>query len=88
MKKSLIATANAAAITTAIIYIFCAAAFIIAPELSMNIARSWFHGIDITSIGLKTITIDSLLIGIITATAGMWFVGYIFALFYNKFAKK
>ena len=55
MKHDPNVTANATAVTTAIIYVVCRVAFIVAPDLSMAISRSWFHGIDISLIAAKTI---------------------------------
>lgn len=88
MKKDPIATAHAAAATTAVIYVACALFFVIAPDLSMAVTKTWFHGIDISLIDARTATVGSFILGLVSATVGAWLVGYIFALFYNKFAKK
>lgn len=88
MKHNPIATANAAAATTAVIYVVCALFFVIAPDLSMAIAKTWFHGIDISLIDARVATAGSFILGLVSATVGAWFVGYVFALFYNNFAKK
>jgi hypothetical protein len=53
MKHHPTATANALAATTAIIYVVCRGAFVVAPDLTMTIAKSWFHGIDISLIAAK-----------------------------------
>ncbi len=88
MKHLPMATANAAAVTVAIIYIVCAGAFIVAPEFAMSIGKSWFHGIDLSAFSAPEITVSSFLLGIVTATAGAWLVGYVFATAYNTFLKK
>jgi hypothetical protein len=85
MKHDPLATANAAAATTAIVYIICRLAVGIAPKLTMNIAKSWFHGIDISKISAWNMSAESFVLGIITATFGAWFVGYVFAHLFNAF---
>lgn len=88
MKHHPKATANAAAVVTAIVYVVCRQAFVWLPELSMGIARSWFHGIDISQIAATTIPTDNFLLGLVTAAVAAWLVGYLFATAYNWFAKK
>lgn len=88
MKHHPIATANASAITTAIVFLVCRVGFAIAPDLSMQIARSWFHGIDISRISALNLSTESFVLGLVTATLGAWLVGYIFAVTYNYFTKK
>jgi len=88
MKKDSLTTANAVSATTAIVYVACALFFILAPGLSMAITKTWFHGIDISLINGRTNTIDSFILGLVSATISSWIVGYVFALFYTSFAKK
>lgn len=83
------ATANATAATTAFIAVVCALAIIIAPEFSIAIAQSWFHGIDLEKVRTAVNpSFGSILYGWITATIGGWVVGYMFATSYNWFAPK
>lgn len=88
MKHNPTVTANATAITTAIVYVVCRVGFLVAPELSMAIGRSWFHGIDISLIAAKNMPPGSFMLGLISATIGAWLVGYLFANLYNAFLKK
>jgi len=89
MKHLPTATANATAATVALLYIVCAVSVLLFPDISVTIARSWFHGIDISKITLSTQTNPgSLVLGFVTATGGGWILGYIFAILYNNFAKK
>lgn len=89
MKHDPMATANATAATTAFIAVACALAIILAPELSLGIAQSWFHGIDLEKVRTAVNpSFGSILYGWITATIGGWIVGYVFASSYNMFAKK
>ncbi len=83
------ATANAMAVTVAFIAVVCALAIILAPDLSLGIAQSWFHGMDLSKVRTTVSpSMGSLLYGWITATIGGWLVGYVFASAYNMFAKK
>lgn len=89
MKHDPMATANAAAVTVAFIAVVCAVAIILAPELSLGIAQSWFHGIDLEKVRTAVNpSFGSILYGWITATIGGWIVGYVFASAYNTFAGK
>lgn len=88
MKHQPIVTANAAAVTVAIVYITCATAVALFPEFTMNVIRSWFHGIDLSKISSWNFSIESLVLGFVTATAYGWFIGYVFAHAYNSFLKK
>lgn len=88
MKHNPITTANAAAVTTAIVYVVCRFLVGLFPEVSMNVARSWFHGIDISKISAWNLSTESFFLGIISATVFAWLVGYLFANLYNYFAKK
>ena len=89
MKHLPVPTANTTAATVAVVYIVCAVSVLLFPDIAMIVARSWFHGIDISTLTLSTQTnISSLVLGFITATGGSWLLGYLFASFYNMFAKK
>ncbi len=88
MKKNSMATANAFAATIIVVYVTCALFFVLAPDVSMAITKTWFHGIDISLINGRTNTINSFVLGLVSAAISSWLVGYIFALFYTSFAKK
>ncbi|MBI5620476.1 hypothetical protein HY949_01735 [Candidatus Gottesmanbacteria bacterium] len=89
MKHNPMATANAMAATVAFIAVVCALAIILAPDLSLGIAQSWFHGIDLSKVRTTiSPSLGSLLYGWITATIGGWVVGYVFANTYNWFLPK
>lgn len=87
MKHYPLATANASAVTTAVIYVVCTATVVFLPDLSMTIAQSWFHGIDLSKISSFNITVGSFILGIITATVGAWLIGFVFAKIYNQFVQ-
>lgn len=88
MKHHPITTANASAVTVAIIYITCALAVGLFPEFTMSVTRSWFHGIDLSKISSWNFSAGSLMLGLMTAVAYAWFIGYLFANIYNYFLNK
>lgn len=88
MKHHPITTANASAVTIAIVYITCALAVGLFPEFTMNVTRSWFHGIDLSRISTWNFSVGSLVLGFATAVGYAWFIGYVFANMYNYFLKK
>lgn len=89
MKHDPMATANAMAVTVAFIAVVCALAIMLAPEVSMSVAQSWFHGIDLSIVRTAVNpSLGTLLYGWVTATIGGWVVGYVFANAYNLFAGK
>lgn len=88
MKKSPMATANAAAITIAVIYIVCVLGVLLLPDLSLQLSKAWIHGIDVAKIWNPNVDTSLLPLGFITATVGGWIAGYVFAVSYNMFVKK
>ena len=85
-----IVIANAAAATVAVVFVVCRLAFLLAPELSLAISKTWFHGIDISKIAATSAAADpgSFILGLVTSIAAAWAVGYLFANLYNYFVKK
>lgn len=88
MKHEPNATANAVAVTVALIYVVCAVVVVLLPDLAMSVAQSWFHGLDLSKISAFNVTPGSFVLGLITSTAGAWLIGYVFANVYNYFVKK
>ena len=89
MKHDPMATANAMAATTAFIAVVCALAITFAPEFSLSVAQSWFHGIDLAKVRAAVApSAGSVIYGWITAAIGGWIAGYVFASAYNWFASK
>ncbi len=88
MKHEPNVTANATALTVGIIYLVCAGAVVLLPDLSLTIAQSWLHGLDLSKISVVNVTLGSFILGLITSVAGSWTVGYIFASAYSYFSKR
>lgn len=82
------ATANAAAATIGVIYLVCALSIFLVPNLAFTIARSWFHGVTLSEFSRTNFTLVSFVTGLVSSTLGGWLLGYIYAYFYNQFAKK
>ncbi len=82
------ATANATAVVVAVVYVVCRLAFLVAPDLSLAVAQSWFHGISLSTLETPEVTTNSFVLGLVTAVGGAWLVAYLFAGVYNYFIKK
>jgi len=87
MKHEPNATANAVAVSVAIIFVLCRIAVALFPDLAMAVAQSWFHGLEISKVSGWNLSLDAFIIGLITSTIGAWLVGYLFAIVYNYFVK-
>lgn len=88
MKHEPKATANALAVTVAILYVVCRIAVSLFPDLAMSVAQSWFHGLALSKISGWDLTLGSFVLGLLTSTGGAWLIGYVFANAYNYFNKK
>ncbi len=87
MKNKSFAVANSVAITTGVVYLTCAFSVILFPDFSINIAKTWFHGIDISRLAVFNITPASFVLGLVTSAVYAWFVGYVFTRTYALFSK-
>lgn len=87
MKHDVETTAKATAITVGVIYLACAFGVILLPSLTMFVAQSWFHGLDLSKISNFSVTPGSFILGLVTSTIGGWLIGYVFAKTYNYFLK-
>lgn len=82
------ATANAVAATTAAVFVTCRLLVGFVPNFMFTVAQSWLHGVELTKMSAWNVSTSAFLLGLISATLFAWAVGYVFALFYNKFAEK
>ncbi len=85
MKHEPVATANAAAVTTAILFTACRVLVSLFPDLMFAIAQSWFHGVALSRFDSSNLSLLSLLVGLVSSTITVWIVSYIFAQTYNYF---
>jgi len=88
MKHEPTATANAAAVTVTITYVLCRLLIAAFPQISMVVAQSWFHGLELGNVSTWNLSTSSFLLGLITSTASAWLFGYFFAKAYNYFSTK
>ena len=88
MKHESNATANAAAVTVAALYVICRIAIVLFPDLAMSVAQSWFHGLELSRVSSWNLSLGSFILGFGTSTIGAWVIGYIFAKTYNYFLKR
>ena len=86
MKHNVTATANALAITMGFIYVACALLVALFPDFFRLTAASWFHGWNVEALWTGAPR-GNFVLGLVSAMAGSWIVGYIFAWSYNRFVK-
>ena len=78
--------ANALAITMVVVYVICALAVAVLPNLFRAVAISWFHGIDFEAIWTGEPR-GNFFLGLISTVVFSWFIGYFLAWVYNRFTK-
>ncbi|MBI2019198.1 hypothetical protein HYS95_00835 [Candidatus Daviesbacteria bacterium] len=74
---------NALAVTTAIVYVACLILVALFPDASFAVARSWFHGIELTKTAALEITASSVITGLISSGVTAWVIGWIFMRVYK-----
>lgn len=79
MNNNPIATANATAITTGVVYLACRFLVIGAPDFMFSIAQSWFHGIALTKMDTWSVSTETLLLGFVSSVAFAWIIGYLYS---------
>lgn len=72
------------AIVSAILYIACALLVVIAPNFATTLFSNLFHGVDITQIAAKSISLGSTLVGFVEVVIYALIAGCLFAWVYNK----
>ena len=77
-------TALSLAIVASILYIACTLLIAIAPDFTMGLFSNLFHGIDITQIADKSISLGSTLFGLVEIIVYALIAGGLFAWVYNK----
>lgn len=88
MKLNERALANALALATGAIYVFCRLFIAVFPDLSLAISQSWFHALDLSKIWDTDInSMGSLILGLVSSVILAWVSGWLFARLYNKFVK-
>ncbi|MBS3113762.1 hypothetical protein J4448_01550 [Candidatus Woesearchaeota archaeon] len=76
-------------ITTALVYLVCLAFVAIFPlQTIVTVSNYFVHGIDISSIATKNMTLAKSVIGLIVVALSSAVVGYVFALIYNWLGEK
>ena len=83
------AAALAGGITVDAISIICLVFVAIAPlEAVTSVANSLFHGLDVSSIAVRSISLGSSILGLVILFLLGAVSGYVFAFAYNKISEK
>ncbi len=77
--------ANTLGVVFAGVSLLCAIFVLIFPGTAMSFFNNIFHGIDITQIVKTSVSLGSIVIGLIEAFILGWIIGWFFAVVYNKF---
>jgi len=75
------------ATTSVVVYAVCAILYWMLPETLIGYANYLFHGIDISLIADKTITLGNTFIGLVLIFISSYLIGALFAVLYNYFNK-
>jgi len=86
MKHNELATASALSVTVGFVYLACALLVVLFPQFFRLIATSWFHGWNTELLWTGTAR-PNFILGLVSAMAGSWIVGWVFAVSYNKFVR-
>lgn len=87
MKKTIM-MANVWGLTAATLFVICAVIVMVYPGFVEAIFKTWTHGMDITILGVRKVTLGDFLFGGVTFTASAWGTGYLSGWFWNMLNKK
>jgi uncharacterized membrane protein len=88
MQLNAIKLANAAAVTTFILFIVCTVFVAMAPEFSMAMFAGATHLPNLAGmLGAFEITLNGFLLGLVTFVISSYISAYIFASIYNRFIR-
>ncbi len=78
-------TGVALAVTLAIVYALCAAAFALWPAATLDFFNAWFHGLNLAGLqaGAKPFTVGVFVYGLVDIVAFGLVTGAVFAVSYN-----
>ena len=77
MKSNTTKLANAFALTMAILWVACSAVVWLLPGFASQVTEWWMHGMDISVMGNWNLTLNSFLLGGITAVISAWVTGWV-----------
>ncbi|MBI3754622.1 MAG: hypothetical protein HY265_00460 [Deltaproteobacteria bacterium] len=76
-------------LTSAVLYIACAIAFMLFPIGTLKFFNTWFHALDLTTIAsAKPTSLLNIIIGLVSIMIVSAVTGAIFTAIYNTFHKK
>lgn len=80
-----LAVGVALAITLAILYAGCAAAFVLAPQVTLDFFNAWFHGLNLAGLqsGAKPFTVGIFVYGLVGLSVTAFVTGALYALCVN-----
>ena len=88
MKNNTFVIANTLAVTTGIFFVACRLLVGLFPDLMFSIAQSWFHDIVLTKATTLDLTIETLVLGLVSSMGTSWIVGFLFSTVYGHLNKR
>ena len=85
MKHSKNTTANALALTGAILWVICSLVTLLAPDVYLYFARLWMHTMEIV---IQPFSFFNFVVGGITFTIAAWLVGYLYGWCHEVVSRK
>jgi hypothetical protein len=76
--------ANSAAIVAALFFVLCAIFVAVAPGIYLAVLRSWFHGVQFSTLAGAGMSAGGLILGITTLVATAWVSAAALAALYNR----
>jgi hypothetical protein len=76
--------ANASAIVAALFYVLCAIFVAVAPGIYLAVLRSWFHGVQLSTLADAGMSAGGFMLGITTLVATAWVSAAALAALYNR----
>jgi hypothetical protein len=78
------------AITAAVLNVACAGLVAVAPDVTIGIFQSWWHGIDVSQLANTSapMTLKSVALGLVTISAFAFIVGFAFGAVNNMVVRR
>ncbi len=78
-------TGAALAVTLAVVYVLCAAAYALWPAATIDFFDAWFHGLNLANLqaGARPFTLGVFVYGLVGIAASGFVTGAVFAASYN-----
>ncbi|MBU0978551.1 MAG: DUF5676 family membrane protein [Patescibacteria group bacterium] len=77
MKSNTTKLANTFGLTMAILWVLCSAIVWLFPDFSLQLTSWWMHGMNLSAMGGRHLTLGNFLLGGIVAVVSAWVTGWV-----------